>query len=65
MKFTIQVPTIACEVCGKTIAKAIQNQDQEAKVTVDVPTKTVSIDSGSLTETELKQVITQAGHTPA
>lgn len=64
MKFTIQVPTIACEVCGQTITKAIHNQDQGAEVTVDVPTKTVAIDT-SLTETELKQVITQAGHTPA
>ncbi|MEB3226614.1 MAG: heavy-metal-associated domain-containing protein [Synechococcus sp.] len=63
MKIIIQVPTIACEVCGQTITKAIQDQDQNAVVAVDMATKTVVVDT-HLTEAALKQAITQAGHTP-
>ncbi|ANV82988.1 heavy metal transporter [Picosynechococcus sp. PCC 7003] len=64
MEFTITVPTIACEVCGQTITKAIQNQDQNAQVAVDIPSKVVSIQT-TLSETALKNIITEAGHTPA
>ncbi|ANV89245.1 heavy-metal-associated domain-containing protein [Picosynechococcus sp. PCC 8807] len=64
MEFTITVPTIACEVCGQTITKAIQNHDQKAQVAVDVPSKVVSIQT-TLSETALKNIITEAGHTPA
>lgn len=63
MEFTITVPTIACEVCGQTITKAIQNQDQNAQVAVDIPSKVVSIQT-ILSETALKNIITEAGHTP-
>ncbi|MBV5260770.1 heavy-metal-associated domain-containing protein [Synechococcus moorigangaii CMS01] len=64
MQITIHVPTIACEVCGQTITKAIQNQDQNAQISVDVPTKIVAVDT-VLSAAELKNIITQAGHTPS
>jgi copper chaperone len=63
MSLHLKVPTIACEVCGQTITKAIQNQDAQAQVTVDVTEKTVAVET-VLSEAALREIILQAGHTP-
>ncbi|NJN73761.1 MAG: heavy-metal-associated domain-containing protein [Limnothrix sp. RL_2_0] len=63
MTLTIKVPSIACEVCGNTITKAIQSQQSDAQVAVDVTTKTVKVDTAASME-QIKAIITEAGHTP-
>jgi copper chaperone len=63
MTIKIKVPSIACEVCANTITKAIQNNINNAQVAVDVATKTVTVEN-EITETQLKAIIMEAGHTP-
>ena len=63
MSLEIKVPSIACEVCGNTITKAIESEQSDAKVTVDVANKIVTVDT-SATEAEIKSIIVAAGHTP-
>lgn len=63
MSLTIKVPSIACEVCGKTIAKAIQSKYSDAQVSVDVAEKIVTIETSASEET-VRAIITNAGHTP-
>lgn len=58
----IKVPSIACEVCGETITKAIKNVDAQAEVTVSVADKTVSVVTGA-GEGEIKNAIINCGHT--
>ncbi|BAQ66085.1 heavy metal transporter [Geminocystis sp. NIES-3709] len=57
----ITVPSIACEVCANTIAKAIKNCDPDAIVNVDVTTKVVEIDTQKTLD-EMKKVIIEVGH---
>jgi copper chaperone len=40
---TLNVPSIACEVCAKTITTAIKNTDPQAEVNIDVETKIVQV----------------------
>ncbi|OKH19599.1 heavy-metal-associated domain-containing protein [[Limnothrix rosea] IAM M-220] len=63
MSLKIKVPTIACEVCGNTITKAIESQQEDAQVSVDVTNKIVTVDT-SATEAEIKSIIVESGHTP-
>ena len=63
MNLTIKVPSIACEVCGKAITKAIQSQESEAQVFVDVANKIVTLET-NVSEAEIRAIITEAGHTP-
>lgn len=58
----LKVPSIACEVCAETITKAIKNSEPNAKVSVDVDSKIVSVDTNESEDT-IKQVIIEAGHT--
>ena len=62
MTITLKVPSIACGGCGDTITKAITGQKPEAKVSVDVEGKMVTVDSDTSTEI-IKEIITEAGHT--
>lgn len=62
--FTLSVPSIACEVCGQTITKAIQNHTPQAVVTVDVGGKAITVE-GIADETTLRAIVTEAGHTLA
>ncbi len=64
MSLTIKVPTIACEVCGNTITKAIQTQHSDAQVSVDLENKTIFVET-TASEAEIKATILKAGHTPA
>lgn len=58
----LKVPSIACEVCAETITKAIKNSEPNAKVSVDVDSKIVSVETNESEDT-IKQVIIEAGHT--
>ncbi len=58
---TLKVPSIACEVCANTITNAIKNKISNAQVSVDVVTKIVTVNN-EITETQLKEIIIQAGH---
>ena len=61
MQIQLTVPTIACEACAEAITKAIHSQDGAAQISVDVPTKVVTV-SSQLSEADLKQSIEAAGH---
>lgn len=60
----LKIPSIACEVCAKTITIAIKNVDPLAEVNIDVGTKIVEINSHKTLEV-IQQAIIEAGHTPA
>lgn len=57
----LNVPSIACEVCAKTITKAIQNVDNIAEINIDVKTKMVNVTTQKAEEI-IKQAILDAGH---
>lgn len=59
MKFN--VPTIACAGCAETITEAIKVADADAKVEVDIPAKTVAVES-AISEASLRQAIVGSGH---
>jgi copper chaperone len=61
MSITFKVPTIACEVCAKTITKAIHNLDDNAEVKVDVEEKIVTV-ATEKTADKIKEAIIDAGH---
>ncbi|MDJ0846603.1 heavy-metal-associated domain-containing protein [Crocosphaera sp.] len=62
MTITLKVPSIACGACAKTITKAIEGQKPDAKVSIDVDSKMVTVDTDASTEI-IKEIITEAGHT--
>lgn len=62
MIIELKVPSIACEVCANTITKAIKNSAPNAEVKVNVETKIVTIETEKSVD-EIKQIITNAGHT--
>jgi copper chaperone len=61
MTITLTVPSIACEVCAKTITKAIHNQEPDAQVSIDVPHKRVTVVT-TASEESIKAAIANAGH---
>ncbi|MGB2923764.1 MAG: heavy-metal-associated domain-containing protein [Limnothrix sp.] len=63
MSLTIHVPSIACGACANTITKAIESQQKDAEVTVDVATKIVTVETEASAAT-IKSIIVDAGHTP-
>jgi copper chaperone len=63
MSIAIKVPSIACEGCAETITKAIQSQVSDAKITVDVSTKIVTVDS-KISDSKIREIIIDTGHTP-
>ena len=62
MSVQLKVPSIVCEGCAETITKAIIALDPEAKVEVDVVSKTAQVE-GKPSEAEIKDAIASAGHT--
>jgi copper chaperone len=62
MTITLKVPSIACGACANTITKAIEGEKPEAKVSIDVESKIVTVDTEASTEM-IKEIITNAGHT--
>ncbi|MDJ0511539.1 MAG: heavy-metal-associated domain-containing protein [Crocosphaera sp.] len=62
MTITLKVPSIACGGCADTITKAIEGEKPEAKVSVDVEAKMVTVEA-SVSTAIIKKIITEAGHT--
>jgi copper chaperone len=62
MTITLKVPSIACDGCANTITKAINNQQPTAKVSVDIVTKIVTVETDAA-PSEIEQAITSVGHT--
>lgn len=58
----LKVPSIVCEGCAETITKAIVALDADAKVNVDLSTKTANIETQA-SESEVKDAIAAVGHT--
>ncbi|MBD2653220.1 MULTISPECIES: heavy-metal-associated domain-containing protein [Synechocystis] len=61
MTIQLTVPTIVCEACAAAVTKAVQNEDAQATVQVDVASKQVTITS-AVTEELLRAAIASAGH---
>lgn len=59
---TLNVPSIACEVCAKTITTAIKNTDPQAEVSIDIENKIVKVNT-TKTLNIIQQTIIEAGHT--
>ena len=62
MSMILKVPSIKCEGCGDTITKEIRVYDADAVVKVDIPNKTVEVESDNLSESSVRQAITATGH---
>ncbi|MEA5535743.1 heavy-metal-associated domain-containing protein [Crocosphaera sp. XPORK-15E] len=62
MTITLKVPSIACGACANTITKAIEGQKPEAKVSIDVESKIVTVETEA-SEEMIKEIITAVGHT--
>ena len=62
MTITLKVPSIACEGCGNTITKAINNQQPAAQISVDVANKIVTVET-TASPAEIAQWISEVGHT--
>nr|2XMM_A Chain A, SSR2857 PROTEIN [Synechocystis sp. PCC 6803]2XMM_B Chain B, SSR2857 PROTEIN [Synechocystis sp. PCC 6803]2XMV_A Chain A, SSR2857 PROTEIN [Synechocystis sp. PCC 6803]2XMV_B Chain B, SSR2857 PROTEIN [Synechocystis sp. PCC 6803]2XMV_C Chain C, SSR2857 PROTEIN [Synechocystis sp. PCC 6803]2XMV_D Chain D, SSR2857 PROTEIN [Synechocystis sp. PCC 6803]2XMV_E Chain E, SSR2857 PROTEIN [Synechocystis sp. PCC 6803]2XMV_F Chain F, SSR2857 PROTEIN [Synechocystis sp. PCC 6803] len=61
MTIQLTVPTIACEACAEAVTKAVQNEDAQATVQVDLTSKKVTITS-ALGEEQLRTAIASAGY---
>ena len=59
---TFKVEDMTCGHCVGVITKAIKTEDVSATVEIDLPTKTVKIDSSKSAESFVA-VITEAGYT--
>lgn len=57
----IQVEKMTCGGCAARVTRAVQAVDDEAKVTVDLPRKTVLIES-DIDAASLARAITEAGY---
>jgi copper chaperone len=64
MNIELKVPSIACQVCAETITKAIKNSEPNAQINVNIDTKIVTVETNA-SESKIKQIIIEAGHTLA
>ncbi|WP_413163920.1 heavy-metal-associated domain-containing protein [Capilliphycus salinus ALCB114379] len=62
MSVELKVPSMVCDGCVDTVTKAIKGIDSNAKVEVDLSTKTVKVD-GNPSEDSIKEAISSVGHT--
>ncbi|MEH2178851.1 heavy-metal-associated domain-containing protein [Nostoc sp.] len=62
MAIKLKVPDIKGEECAKKITKSILTMESDAKVDVNVDTKTVTVDTEA-SEESIKQMIQSAGFT--
>lgn len=61
---TFEVQDMSCNHCVGAITRAIQAVDAEAKVTADLTTHRVRVDSTSADAATLAAAIEEAGYTP-
>lgn len=60
-EFVIQ--SMSCGGCASRIAQAVKNLDTTAKIEVDLPTKTLRVDSAEDRESVIA-ALTEAGYPP-
>ncbi|MFN4281395.1 MAG: heavy-metal-associated domain-containing protein [Alphaproteobacteria bacterium] len=60
----INVQDMTCGHCVSVITRAIQSVAPAAKVRIDLPSRTVSVE-GEISEAEAKKAIAEAGYTPS
>lgn len=59
----IKVPSIVCEGCIETLTKAVTKLDPNAKVTGDLDSKTLTIDT-TADVAAVKAAMVEVGHSP-
>jgi len=60
----LKLPTMTCEHCVRTVSHTVQQVDTAAKVAVDLPSKTVRIES-SRERQAFVQALSDEGYEPA
>ncbi|MDZ8186161.1 MAG: heavy-metal-associated domain-containing protein [Nostoc sp. ChiSLP02] len=60
MTIQLKVPNIKGNDCAKKITQSIQTMESDAKVDVNVDSKTVTVDTAA-SEESIKQIIQSAG----
>jgi copper chaperone len=60
----LKLPTMTCEHCVRTVNHTVQQVDAAAKVVVDLPTKTVRIESQHAPQ-EFVRALSDEGYAPA
>lgn len=61
MTLEMKVTSMVCEGCVETVSKTIKKVDHAAKVTIDLPTKVVKVET-QVSETAIKEAIEATGH---
>jgi copper chaperone len=61
MMYELQVEGMSCGGCVRSVTKSVQTVDSNAKVEVDLASKTVRIDSQASLDT-VKSAIAEAGY---
>ncbi|MCC0179313.1 heavy-metal-associated domain-containing protein [Waterburya agarophytonicola K14] len=61
MTINLKVPSMVCDGCVSSIETAILTHEPEAKVSINLDTKEVTVDTEA-SETSIKQIITAAGY---
>lgn len=62
MTLKFKVSSMVCEHCARAVTQAIHNLESTAKVTIDLETKIVEIDTQA-EPASIQQAITAIGHT--
>ena len=61
---TFEVNDMTCGHCASTITKAVNDQDKNARVHIDLATHRVAIEPNAADLQELSDAIKEAGYTP-
>lgn len=61
--YRFQVPNMTCGGCAKSVTKAVQSIDPQAKVDIDLPTKRINVESGA-DESAVVAVLEDVGYPP-
>ncbi|MBA3323992.1 MAG: heavy-metal-associated domain-containing protein [Rhodobacteraceae bacterium] len=61
--YRFQVPNMTCGGCAKSVTKAVQSIDPQAKVDIDLPTKCINVESGA-DESAVVAVLEDVGYPP-
>ena len=59
-----QIPNMTCGHCARTVTEAVKAADPEAKVTIDLPTHKVQVETNAPREKVVAQ-LAEAGYQPA
>jgi copper chaperone len=59
-----QIPTMTCGHCARSVTEAVKAADPSAHVQIDLPTRTVGVDS-DLPREQIAARLAEAGFAPA